>query len=311
AAADSEAKAAAEANAAAARAEVAVKVEAAAKVEATIPAADESAGEFVRVRRSSKPTESRPVEKRASKSLFGWFAQKSGANSPTGPSSPRASTTIEEDKETDFSEYKTPPPVMERRNSSSWKLFKRTSNASSSSSSSVVPKLSASDVLKFIDDLKQNNADLLELDLKDCQILTASHGIALAEALARNTALKSLNLCNTKINTQTAVKIGEALLTNTSLEILNLERNAIGPAGIKAIALGLAENKTLMQIKLANQALSAGTDAEQFLAKAMAKNTQITKFTLSIRDISSRGVIDRAVARNNEVLRKQRFSGQS
>ncbi|KAI8613185.1 hypothetical protein BC830DRAFT_1082850 [Chytriomyces sp. MP71] len=147
---------------------------------------------------------------------------------------------------------------------------------------------------------------LTELDLKDCHVLSAAHVAALADALSKNTVLKSLNLTNTKLNTQTATGLAKVLETNSTLEVLNLERNAIGPAGIKAIAMGLGENRGLRELKLSGQALSAGTDAEQQLAKNVTKNLQITKITLSIRDISSRNAVDRAIARNQEAVRKQR-----
>ncbi|KAI8619286.1 hypothetical protein BC830DRAFT_1104803 [Chytriomyces sp. MP71] len=201
-------------------------------------------------------------------------------------------------------EYVAPPAVSERRASSVSKLFKRLSTPIGPTQEK---RLTNSDILKIIDKVKTNDPSLIDIDLRDCRILTASHSIVLAEALAHNTVVKTLNLKNTRMNSQFAVKLGEALQKNTSLLELNLERNAIGPAGIKAIALALGENSTLAVVKLANQDLSAGADAEQNLAKALDKNTRIVKFTLTIRDSGSRGVIDRAIARNNEILRKQRL----
>ncbi|KAI8826405.1 hypothetical protein BJ741DRAFT_42278 [Chytriomyces cf. hyalinus JEL632] len=177
-------------------------------------------------------------------------------------------------------------------------------SASSDSTLSNSNRLCTEDIDGFLEQLFENDADLVDLDLSGCQLLTSSQGAQLADALSRNTILQSLDLSGTKLNTQTAMLIGKALQTNDTLKKLNLERNSIGPAGFKAIALGLMENKKLRELKLLNQTLSAGTNAEQFLAKAMAKNHHIVKMTIAIRDPSSRGVVDRAISRNNEVQRR-------
>ncbi|KAI8619883.1 hypothetical protein BC830DRAFT_1101774 [Chytriomyces sp. MP71] len=168
--------------------------------------------------------------------------------------------------------------------------------------------LTAVDVSEIIENLAINSSDLVELDLSDCKVITPAHGSAIADALYHNTVLRKLNLSNTKINTQSAICFGKAIQVNSTLEFLGLERNAIGPPGIKAIAVGMAENKGIKDLRLQNQTMSAGTDAEQVLAKAIGKNYQVTKLTISIRDVSSRGVVDRALARNNEVLRRARQS---
>ncbi|KAJ3227595.1 Tropomodulin-2 [Chytriomyces hyalinus] len=177
-------------------------------------------------------------------------------------------------------------------------------SASSDSTLSNSNRLCIEDINGFLEQLFDNDADLVDLKLSGCQLLTSLHGAQLADALSRNTVLESLDLSGTKLNTQTAMLIGKALQTNDTLKKLNLERNSIGPAGFKAIALGLMENKRLRELKLLNQTLSAGTNAEQFLAKAMAKNHHIVKMTIAIRDPSSRGVVDRAISRNNEVQRR-------
>ncbi|KAJ3352365.1 Leiomodin-1 [Entophlyctis luteolus] len=187
------------------------------------------------------------------------------------------------------------------------KVIKPASKTNTEAAPAIKPKISVSEVQRLVQSVVDNKETLIELDLQDCQTLTQSLGITLANGLVNNTYLKKLNLTNTKLNTLAAVEIGKALETNSALEVLYLERNLIGPAGIKAIALGITDNKTLRELKLANQALSAGVDAEQTLARAFGKNYQITKITMTIRDVSSRGIVDRAISRNNEVLRLQQL----
>ncbi|KAJ3135788.1 Leiomodin-1, partial [Physocladia obscura] len=270
----------------------------------------------VRVRKvSTAPNNTR--DRRKSKSLFGWFVGKDSLRTSRNEDSLKSPVSVIDEEPvvvektdatpvspTSPSSDSFTPPDMERRRSSGWKSFFKPPGTSLIGQTKIV----ASDVLRFIQEVSDNNETLITLDLHDCQILTQSQAIALATGLANNTHLKSINLTNTKFNTQAAIELGKALESNSALESLLLERNSIGPAGIKAIALGLAENKSVRDVRLANQALFAGTDAEQTLAKSLAKNHQITKITITIRDISSRGVVDRAVARNSDVLRKQRTS---
>ncbi|KAJ3264568.1 Tropomodulin-2 [Chytriomyces hyalinus] len=206
------------------------------------------------------------------------------------PTSLEATIASSNDTPTETSANK--PPIAPKR------------SASSDSTLSNSNRLCTEDINGFLEQLFENDPDLVDLDLSGCQLLTSSQGAQLADALSRNTVLQSLDLSGTKLNTQTAMLIGKALQTNDTLKKLNLERNSIGPAGFKAIALGLMENKKLRELKLLNQTLSAGTNAEQFLAKAMAKNHHIVKMTIAIRDPSSRGVVDRAISRNNEVQRR-------
>lgn len=95
-------------------------------------------------------------------------------------------------------------------------------------------------------------------------------------------------------------------MENSTLTHLNLESNVIQPAGMREIANMLKVNQGLEELKLSNQKYPTGTDAEQSFATALAQNQKITKLGLLIRDVASRTSVDRAIARNKDLLRKKR-----
>ncbi|KAJ3298690.1 hypothetical protein HDU79_008183 [Rhizoclosmatium sp. JEL0117] len=156
--------------------------------------------------------------------------------------------------------------------------------------------------------LGENDPSLTSLDLKDCTVFSMAHGSALAEALAENTNLKELNLCNAQVATATASELAIALRNNKTLEILNLESNAIAPMGIKHLAEALAHNSTLTELRLINQKQAAGIDAEQTFATSLQKNQKLTKLGLQFRDAASRNAVDRAIMRNKDIARKARLA---
>ncbi|KAJ3356841.1 hypothetical protein HDU83_009653 [Entophlyctis luteolus] len=164
------------------------------------------------------------------------------------------------------------------------------------------------EILHSIKLLNDNDESLVVLDLKDCNMVTLAHGTALADAIAVNTHLKELNLCNAQVATSTASELAAALRTNKSLEILNLESNNIGPLGIKHLAEALAYNDTLLELRLINQKQAAGIDAEQTFARSLQKNETIVKIGLQFRDAASRNAVDRMIMRNKDKARRMRLA---
>ncbi|KNC97230.1 uncharacterized protein SPPG_07617 [Spizellomyces punctatus DAOM BR117] len=158
--------------------------------------------------------------------------------------------------------------------------------------------------------IQNNDESLVDLDLTDCPVFRIVHGTALAGGLLKNTHLKKVALKGVGFQTQNAIELAEALKHNTTLEVLDLSNNQIAPAGIKALAEMLQENQGLKELRLSQQRAPAGTDAEQSLARALAKNETLTRLSLQIRDVASRNAIDRSITRNKEIARKKRWAAQ-
>ncbi|TPX78290.1 hypothetical protein CcCBS67573_g00458 [Chytriomyces confervae] len=240
-------------------------------------------------------------EKRSSRILSWIFGDKAQPELPTQSSSFKPISSKDEQPSPEYGVLSSAASATASRRpslASGWKLFKRAST-SNHSPGYTKSKQSPEEVSQLIQDIIDNNPAVVEVNLKDCLFLTQAQALMLAAGVSQNTVLKSLNLNNCRLNATFGIKMGEALQNNDTLESLSLERNSIGPLGIKAIATGLANNKSLVHLHLANQNLAAGFESEQALAKAISANNQITTFTANIRDHSSRGVIDRALARNS------------
>lgn len=65
------------------------------------------------------------------------------------------------------------------------------------------------EVLHALSLLMADSEELVELDLSDCVVFSASHADSLAEGLATNTHLKKLSLKGTKMQTDAAVAIAQ------------------------------------------------------------------------------------------------------
>ncbi|KAJ3026777.1 UNVERIFIED_CONTAM: hypothetical protein HDU68_005081 [Siphonaria sp. JEL0065] len=145
--------------------------------------------------------------------------------------------------------------------------------------------------------LTANSADLVELNLKDNNVLIHEQGLVLAECLATNTILKSLDLSNTNINEDATLAIAKALEVNVALESLNLDGNQLTSNAIKAFAQTISVNTTLSSLRFGS--VSVGVEAEKAIADAISANNTLKTFTLAFEDVPSRIAVDKVLARNN------------
>jgi len=152
--------------------------------------------------------------------------------------------------------------------------------------------------------VKENDPALVVLNLNNLDSARPEHAIELLDALLNNTFVQTCSLVNCNINNEGGKKLAELISFNTSITSLNAESNRIGPEGMKAIAEAIATSRTLKELKLTNQSQHCGVETERALAKALDSNTTIQKFTISLKDTTSRNTIDRAISRNKELVRK-------
>ena len=183
-----------------------------------------------------------------------------------------------------------------------------------------------SGVIELSESLKVNKR-LKELNLSN-NALGPEGGKAIAEALAGNAVLTTLNLArnylcgldekqgadsqldSTSYDPSGIIALAEALAGNAGLTELNVELNYIGPEGGKAIADALTKNKVLTNLNLANNDLSRKDDATgiQSLADALKSNQVLKSLNLFSNAIGIVGAnaIAKALA-DNAVLAKLDF----
>jgi len=152
-----------------------------------------------------------------------------------------------------------------------------------------------------------NEGDTVDFSMDmEFQKLKEDEKVALATGLANNTHVKTLKLVKCGLRDTFAEELGKSLKTNRALEVITLESNTITGSGVAALADGLKENQTLKELRLMGQTAAISTDGEQALAKMLEVNTTLIKIGLQIRDPTARERIDKALRRNNDLVRQQR-----
>ncbi len=151
-----------------------------------------------------------------------------------------------------------------------------------------------------IDELKDKDCKLLELNLKGAQIGDAGDK-DLSAALQYNTSLTSLDLSGNQIGDAGAKELARALENNTSLTELGLNDNQIGAAGAKDLAHVLENNTSLILLYFSgNRIRDMGA---KDLARALEKNTSLAWLSLNSNQIGDAGAKDlaRALEKNTSL----------
>ncbi|XP_008493799.1 dynein regulatory complex subunit 5 [Calypte anna] len=127
-----------------------------------------------------------------------------------------------------------------------------------------------------------NHSRLEILDLCNNQIghLGAQ---ALAQALAENSTLTSLNLRLNCLEDEGGEAIGHALLTNTTLKFIHLGSNNLSEPTATLFSQVLSQNNTLMSINFTCNHL--GLDGGKQLLEGLADNKTLTEFDLRLAEV--------------------------
>merc|ERR1712168_667902 len=104
--------------------------------------------------------------------------------------------------------------------------------------------------------------------------------------------------------------LSESIAKCTQLETLNLDSNIIGMPGIEALMKVVAEHPSLREVKCSNQKQPFGGQGEECMASAIVKNENILRFGYSFRQAAPRNKADRAIIKNNEIMRQKRKNGE-
>jgi serine/threonine protein kinase/Ran GTPase-activating protein (RanGAP) involved in mRNA processing and transport len=110
----------------------------------------------------------------------------------------------------------------------------------------------------------------------------------LADALAANTAITSLNLEHNNLGDDGAAAIAGAI-KYTLITTVNLSHNKIGPSGAGFLADALLENTAITALNLASN--SIGPNGASYLAEALKVNTAVTTLDLSDNNVGPVGAV--------------------
>ncbi|XP_044176099.1 NACHT, LRR and PYD domains-containing protein 12-like [Acropora millepora] len=107
------------------------------------------------------------------------------------------------------------------------------------------------------------------------------------KALAVNSTVRNLELCNETLSTEDIKLLTEALTVNTSLFSLNLSESFIGDEGANLLAQALRVNTSLSSLDLRSNSIR--DEGLNSLAQALRVNTSLSSFNLSYNFIGDEG----------------------
>ena len=106
------------------------------------------------------------------------------------------------------------------------------------------------DLNSLMDQVRDNDPNLLDLNLSKMNIGSREDALSLFEALASNTHLRSVNLSRNNIDDDCVSSISIALIENKSIVRLNLSINDINSEGAEYLIGALDTNQTIREIDL-------------------------------------------------------------
>ncbi|XP_078062412.1 tropomodulin-4 [Mustelus asterias] len=154
--------------------------------------------------------------------------------------------------------------------------------------------------------IKDNDRDLVEVNLNNIKDIPVQTLKEFAEALKQNTQVKKFSMAATRSNDPVAHALAEMLRENSALLSLNIESNFISGAAMLLIARAMKENETLTELKIDNQRHQLGDAAEMEIAQMLERNTTIVRFGYHFTQQGPRARAAIALTKNNELLRQQR-----
>ncbi|XP_037081849.1 tropomodulin-like isoform X3 [Pollicipes pollicipes] len=155
--------------------------------------------------------------------------------------------------------------------------------------------------------LKQDDADLLQLNLNNIKNMSDEQLERLCEATAANTRLESLLMSNTGLTDRNAEHFVALLERNFTLKELSIESNFISPAMIARLVKALLKNKTVEVFRAANQRSQVlGNKIEMEITKYVEENPVILQLGLHFEFNDSRARVAAQLQNNRDRFRQAR-----
>lgn len=162
------------------------------------------------------------------------------------------------------------------------------------------------DVEAALEQVKKNDSSLTDLNLNNVYNIQISTLIEFCEALKSNSTVTSFSIANTKANDEVAKACADMLAANTTLTSVNVETNFITTEGIILMLEPLRQNKTLIELRIANQRQKLANKAEECLMNVLEENTTIKKLGYTFSCAGPRHSCGSFITRNVDLARQKR-----
>mmetsp|Transcript_18839 Transcript_18839/g.35329 ORF Transcript_18839/g.35329 Transcript_18839/m.35329 type:complete len:271 (+) Transcript_18839:72-884(+) len=160
---------------------------------------------------------------------------------------------------------------------------------------------------QIIESVAKNETGLETLDLTknaSFQMKALENTRSLAEALKKNTIIRTLILRECEISDSGAEALGAALAVNTGIEDLDLQQNHLSTGGAISIAKGLASNSSVKTLNLMNQNHKISEEAMEKFISMFETNVTLTKLMWKV-DSRRTWELSKLITRNVEIGRRQ------
>ncbi|KAL0964969.1 hypothetical protein UPYG_G00275090 [Umbra pygmaea] len=128
--------------------------------------------------------------------------------------------------------------------------------------------------------------------------------LAIGYALAKNTTLRSLNLCLNRLGDEGGQAIAQALLKNCTLERLHLGSNEMSGPTARAMSQVLIQNSSLRSINL--NCNNLGEDGGKELAEGMSQNSTVLECDIRLTEFGQESEISIGQVVHNNQYRARR-----
>ncbi|XP_046857678.1 tropomodulin-2-like isoform X2 [Xenia sp. Carnegie-2017] len=132
--------------------------------------------------------------------------------------------------------------------------------------------------------------------------------VEVAKMLRENKYVKKLAVANTQMKPSVCAHFIETMKINRTLECINMESNYLTGEIISKLMAVLEGNKSLKELRLANQACTGGSKSEQAIAKSIEANHSLKKFGYFFATRGPMMSVAKSLLRNNDEARRKRRS---
>ncbi|KAM8977376.1 leiomodin-1 [Pelodytes ibericus] len=163
---------------------------------------------------------------------------------------------------------------------------------------------------ELLEQVKNNESEIVELNLNNSDCITIETLMSFTEALEFNTVVKVFSLANTRADDHIALAIAAMLKSNKTITSINLDSNHITGKGILAIFRALQHNNTLSELRFHNQRHICGGKTEMEIAKILKENTTLLKLGYHFELAGPRMTVTNLLSRNMDKQRQRRIAEQ-
>ncbi|XP_022604090.1 leiomodin-1 [Seriola dumerili] len=158
--------------------------------------------------------------------------------------------------------------------------------------------------------VRSNNPSLTELNVNNSEVIKTKTLIEFAEALQRNTHIKTFALANCRADDHVAYAIAGTIRSNKTITSINVDSNHLTGKGILSLIQALQHNSTLTELHFQNQRHVCGGKTEMEMTKILKENTTLLKLGYHFELAGPRMTTTNILSRNMDRQRQKRLQEQ-